>query len=178
MTYFACTRPASDGTLSVAADQGMPRWSPFAITLSRDERAALEERTRKYTSPYRDVVRAKITLHRLASCSARRSRAAWSPRSAAPPSGGGSTPMPFRIACLQEHVASGWPAVGIDCRQHHRVRFDARFHGALEQLSRDLKGIVAHVSARVDSRWTALRRQIRQSKIIVMMSVFKTCGPA
>ena len=40
----------------------MPRRSPFAITLSRDERAALEERTRKYTSPYRDVVRAKIVL--------------------------------------------------------------------------------------------------------------------
>lgn len=40
----------------------MPRRSPFAITLSRDERAALEERTRKYTSPYRDVVRAKIIL--------------------------------------------------------------------------------------------------------------------
>lgn len=40
----------------------MPRRSPFAITLSREERAALEESARKYTSPYRDVVRAKIIL--------------------------------------------------------------------------------------------------------------------
>ena len=40
----------------------VPRQSPFAITLSREERATLEERTRKYTSPYRDVVRAKIIL--------------------------------------------------------------------------------------------------------------------
>jgi hypothetical protein len=35
---------------------------PFVITLSRDERAALEARTRKYVSPYRDVIRAKIVL--------------------------------------------------------------------------------------------------------------------
>lgn len=40
----------------------MPRRSPFAITLSREEQATLDERTRKYTSPYRDVVRAKIIL--------------------------------------------------------------------------------------------------------------------
>jgi transposase len=35
---------------------------PFVITLSRDERAALEATTRKYISPYRDVIRAKIVL--------------------------------------------------------------------------------------------------------------------
>ena len=40
----------------------MPRHSPFAIVLSRAERATLEERAAKYTSPYRDVVRAKIIL--------------------------------------------------------------------------------------------------------------------
>jgi transposase len=40
----------------------VPRRSPFVITLSRDERAALEARARKYTSPYRDVIRAKIIL--------------------------------------------------------------------------------------------------------------------
>jgi transposase len=40
----------------------VPRRSPFVITLSRDERAALETRARKYTSPYRDVIRAKIVL--------------------------------------------------------------------------------------------------------------------
>lgn len=40
----------------------MPRQSPFVIGLSDTERAELEARARKYTSPYRDVVRAKIIL--------------------------------------------------------------------------------------------------------------------
>ena len=40
----------------------MPRRSPFVIELSRAERQALEARSRRYTSPYRDVVRAKIVL--------------------------------------------------------------------------------------------------------------------
>ena len=40
----------------------MPRRSPFAVVLSDAEREALERRARKYTSPYRDVIRAKIIL--------------------------------------------------------------------------------------------------------------------
>jgi transposase len=40
----------------------VPRPSPFVITLSRDERAAREARARKYTAPYREVVRAQIVL--------------------------------------------------------------------------------------------------------------------
>jgi hypothetical protein len=40
----------------------MPRESPFAIALSRDERVALEGQARQYTSPYFNVVRAKIVL--------------------------------------------------------------------------------------------------------------------
>ena len=40
----------------------MPRHSPFTIVLNRAERATLEERAAKYTSAYRDVVRAKIIL--------------------------------------------------------------------------------------------------------------------
>lgn len=40
----------------------MPRRSPFVIELSRTERVALEARSRRYTSPYREVVRAKIVL--------------------------------------------------------------------------------------------------------------------
>ena len=39
-----------------------PRHSPYVIDLTADERAALEARARKYTSPYRDVIRAKIVL--------------------------------------------------------------------------------------------------------------------
>ena len=40
----------------------MPRHSPFHIQLTREERRELEARARKYTSPYRDVIRAKIVL--------------------------------------------------------------------------------------------------------------------
>jgi hypothetical protein len=41
---------------------GMPRRSPYEITLAPEDRLELEARTRKYTSPYRDVIRAKIIL--------------------------------------------------------------------------------------------------------------------
>jgi len=40
----------------------MPRHSPFRIQLTRDERRALDARVRKYTSPYRDVIRAKLVV--------------------------------------------------------------------------------------------------------------------
>jgi transposase-like protein len=40
----------------------MPRKSPFVIDLSPTEQAALEAAVRRYTAPYRDVVRAKIVL--------------------------------------------------------------------------------------------------------------------
>jgi transposase len=41
----------------------MPRRSPYKIRLSDDQRAWLESLARKYTSPYRDVVRARIVLY-------------------------------------------------------------------------------------------------------------------
>jgi len=40
----------------------MPRRSPFVIRLTGQERAELEARCKEYTSPYRDVMRAKIVL--------------------------------------------------------------------------------------------------------------------
>jgi len=40
----------------------MPRKSPFTIELSNQERTVLEARARRYTLPYRDVVRARIVL--------------------------------------------------------------------------------------------------------------------
>jgi len=40
----------------------MPRHSPFVVELERAERDELEARARRYTSPYRDVIRAKIVL--------------------------------------------------------------------------------------------------------------------
>lgn len=40
----------------------MPRSSPFVIELVPTERRALERVARKYTAPYRDVVRAKVIL--------------------------------------------------------------------------------------------------------------------
>ena len=40
----------------------MPRISPFNIVLTHGEKAQLETITRKYTSPYCDVIRAKVVL--------------------------------------------------------------------------------------------------------------------
>ena len=41
----------------------MPRTSPYWIELSHEERASLESLARRYTSPYRDVIRARIVLY-------------------------------------------------------------------------------------------------------------------
>ena len=48
----------------VISEEGwsMPRKSPFRIELSQDQRGILEAQSRKYTLPYRDVIRAKIVL--------------------------------------------------------------------------------------------------------------------
>ena len=40
----------------------MPRRSPYDMNLSSEERQTLEFLARKYTSPYCDVIRAKIIL--------------------------------------------------------------------------------------------------------------------
>jgi len=40
----------------------MPQESPYAIVLAKDERIYLETIARKYTSPYREVMRAKVIL--------------------------------------------------------------------------------------------------------------------
>lgn len=40
----------------------MPRKSPYTIVLDRATRRTLEARARRYTSAYRDVVRARIVL--------------------------------------------------------------------------------------------------------------------
>ena len=40
----------------------MPRKSPYHLNLSPEQRVELEARARRYTLPYRDVVRAKIVL--------------------------------------------------------------------------------------------------------------------
>lgn len=40
----------------------MPRHSPYIIKLSRHEREVLESRSRKYTLPYFEVLRAKMIL--------------------------------------------------------------------------------------------------------------------
>jgi transposase len=41
----------------------MPRQSPFRIALEVEDQASLERVARKYTSSYRDVIRAKIVLY-------------------------------------------------------------------------------------------------------------------
>lgn len=40
----------------------MPQNSPYPIILSEEERRLLDERARKYTSPYFEVIRSKIIL--------------------------------------------------------------------------------------------------------------------
>lgn len=40
----------------------MPRKSPYVLSLSAGQRRELEARARRYTLPYREVVRAKIVL--------------------------------------------------------------------------------------------------------------------
>ena len=41
----------------------MPRTSPYGIPLTDVERTELEARARRYTSPYAEVVRARIVLY-------------------------------------------------------------------------------------------------------------------
>ncbi|MEX2252627.1 MAG: helix-turn-helix domain-containing protein [Thermoleophilaceae bacterium] len=41
----------------------MPRSSPYDIRLNDEERRHLEATARRYTSPYREVVRARIVLY-------------------------------------------------------------------------------------------------------------------
>ena len=43
-------------------EEHVPRSSPFIVELSPAERAALESTSRRYSAPYRDVVRARIVL--------------------------------------------------------------------------------------------------------------------
>jgi len=40
----------------------MPRSSPYVIRLTPEEREVLEDRSRRYSLSYRDVVRAKLVL--------------------------------------------------------------------------------------------------------------------
>lgn len=40
----------------------MPRHSPYSVVLTDEERRALDAKARAYTSPYCEVVRAKIVL--------------------------------------------------------------------------------------------------------------------
>src|SRR5467141_3510760 len=41
----------------------MPGTSPYRVVLTDEERRRLEAAARRYTSPYRDVVRARIVLY-------------------------------------------------------------------------------------------------------------------
>ncbi|MGH9169178.1 MAG: helix-turn-helix domain-containing protein [Acidimicrobiia bacterium] len=49
--------------LSSERREDMPRRSPYVIELSPEERGALERMAAKYSSPYREVMRAKIVLY-------------------------------------------------------------------------------------------------------------------
>jgi Winged helix-turn helix len=62
VTYSEWTILLRLATLGSDRSPTMPRTSPFNIELSEEELRELEQRARKYTSPYRDVIRAKIIL--------------------------------------------------------------------------------------------------------------------
>ncbi len=49
--------------LWISGSKTLPRKSPYVILLSHAERHELQSVARKYTSPYRDVIRAKIILY-------------------------------------------------------------------------------------------------------------------
>src|SRR5260370_41682649 len=49
--------------VSSAKGAKMPRTSPYSIVLSGEERRYLKAAARRYTSPYREVVRARIVMY-------------------------------------------------------------------------------------------------------------------
>ena len=63
MTYFEVELVTQSDRLCIRGIVSlMPRKSPFNVNLSSEERQTLESIARKYTSPYCDVIRAKIIL--------------------------------------------------------------------------------------------------------------------
>ena len=77
----------------------MPRKSPYVIALSNREQAELEARSRDYTLPYREVVRAKIVL--LASAGAWQRPYRSPPRHAAPDR--------QQVASAVLYASASWP---------------------------------------------------------------------
>src|SRR5437870_10058684 len=62
MTYFITFTLGSRLDLASAEVTGLPRSSPFRIRLTREEHEQLQSRARRYTSPYCEIIRAKIVL--------------------------------------------------------------------------------------------------------------------
>ena len=61
-TYSDCEDSGNRVGSTRGEVERMPRKSPFVIKLSTEERRLLGERARKYTSPYFNVLRAKMIL--------------------------------------------------------------------------------------------------------------------
>ena len=75
--YLIVIKPRLDYYLLSGGGGGICRGkSPYAIHLSDDQRAWLESHARRYTSPYRDVVRARIVLYAAEGMAQRRDRGA------------------------------------------------------------------------------------------------------
>ena len=62
MTYNPLTEMDALWYADLRKEASMPRTSPFEIVLTQGERRELESVGRKYTSPYCDVMRAKVVL--------------------------------------------------------------------------------------------------------------------
>ena len=63
MTYLSSDKTKYYGILNLTRRLSMPRKSPYIINLSKEDTDKLKAIAKKYTSPYRDVIRAKIILY-------------------------------------------------------------------------------------------------------------------
>jgi hypothetical protein len=61
--YYSSLGPLDSWHRFTGKGTMMPRKSPFSIVLADEERAVLEAQARRYTSSYREVIRAKIVLY-------------------------------------------------------------------------------------------------------------------
>src|SRR5437660_1873844 len=129
----------------------MPRKSPFDITLSREEYIALENQVRQYTSPYCDVIRAKIVL------------LAWTRRARLSASGASDSPSRGFLAWSRNLGAgvppSSPPSVVVQvkalaCELPHRLQLPLS-RLSLSEIRREVitQGLVAEISGATLWRW-------------------------
>src|SRR5262245_51524618 len=141
----------------------MPRRSPYAIELSKAEGEELATRARRYTSPYREVIRAKIVLLAAQGWRTMSSPGAWTPHGRSSANGASASTMLDYRASRRSLEAGDQPAFppsvvvevkALACElPHRRGRPLARW--SMAELRRDVvnQGIVAQISGTPLWRW-------------------------